>query len=120
MSNIISAIKEGKAKWDAKLYYIENREKMLKYQKGYNEKNRITLSQKQKNYYQRTKVNKLKLYQTIVHCEYCKKDITKGGLWGHNKSKKHLKNKHNYYLFTFSTYEKVEGETIVYKPLTFT
>ena len=119
MSNITSANKEGGAGYNTNSYYNEHREKMLNWQKGYHEQNHDTYLQNQKIYYQRTKVNKLKLAKTIVHCEYCKKDMTKGGLWGHNKSKNHLKNKQNY-LLTISTYEKVEGETIVYKPLTFT
>ena len=124
MSNVTIAINQGGTEINGrqggmKLYYNKHRETILKYQKDYNEKNHVTYLQNQKNYYQRTKVNKLNLAKTIVHCEYCKKDMTKGGLWGHNKSKMHLKNKHNY-LLTISTYEKIEGETIVHMPWKFT
>ena len=121
MSNVTIAIKEGGTEINGrqegmKLYYNKHRETILKYQKDYNEKNHVTYLQNQKNYYQRTKDNKIKQSQTRVHCDYCKKDLNKGSLCDHNKSKIHQKNK-QIYLLSNSTYETVEGENIVYKPI---
>jgi hypothetical protein len=123
MSNVTIAINQGGTEingrqGEMKLYYNKHRETILKYQKDYHEKNHVTYLQNQKNYYQRTKANKMKLSQTKVHCDCCKKDLNKGSIWDHNKTKIHLKNK-LIYLLTNSTYETVEGEIIVYKPIVF-
>ena len=71
--------------------YIEHREEMLAYQKKYHEENHDAFIQYQKAYYQRTKEAKKERYNVLVHCECCKKDVRRGAIANHRKTKKHIR-----------------------------
>jgi hypothetical protein len=72
--------------------YIEHREEMLAYQKRYHEENHDAFLQYQKEYYQRTKEAKKERYNVLVHCDCCKKDVRRGAIANHRKTKKHMRN----------------------------
>jgi hypothetical protein len=72
--------------------YIEHREEMLAYQKRYHEENHDAFLQYQKAYYQRTKEAKKERYNVLVHCDCCKKDVRRGAIANHRKTKKHMRN----------------------------
>lgn len=72
--------------------YIEHREEMLAYQKRYHEENHDAFIQYQKAYYQRTKEAKKERYNVLVHCDCCKKDVRRGAIANHRKTKKHIRN----------------------------
>ena len=72
--------------------YIEHREEMLAYQKKYHEENHDAFIQYQKAYYQRTKEAKKERYNVLVHCDCCKKDVRRGAIANHRKTKKHIRN----------------------------
>ena len=72
--------------------YIEHREEMLAYQKKYHEENHDAFIQYQKAYYQRTKEAKKERYNVLVHCDCCKKDVRRGAVANHRKTKKHIRN----------------------------
>ena len=72
--------------------YIEHREEMLAYQKRYHEENHDAFLQYQKAYYQRTKEAKKERYNVLVHCDCCKKDVRRGAIANHRKTKKHIRN----------------------------
>jgi len=72
--------------------YIEHREEMLAYQKKYHEENHDAFLQYQKEYYQRTKEAKKERYNMLVHCDCCKKDVRRGAIANHRKTKKHMRN----------------------------
>jgi len=74
------------------LRYIEHREEMLAYQKRYHEENHDAFLQYQKEYYQRTKEAKKERYNMLVHCDCCKKDVRRGAIANHRKTKKHMRN----------------------------
>lgn len=74
------------------LRYIEHREEMLAYQKRYHEENHDAFLQYQKAYYQRTKEAKKERYNVLVHCDCCKKDVRRGAIANHRKTKKHIRN----------------------------
>ena len=71
--------------------YIEHREEMLAYQKRYHEENHDAFLQYQKAYYQRTKEAKKERYNVLVHCDCCKKDVRRGAIANHRKTKKHIR-----------------------------
>jgi hypothetical protein len=71
--------------------YIEHREEMLAYQKKYHEENHDAFIQYQKAYYQRTKEEKKERYNVLVHCDCCKKDVRRGAIANHRKTKKHIR-----------------------------
>ena len=71
--------------------YIEHREEMLAYQKKYHEENHDAFIQYQKAYYQRTKEAKKERYNVLVHCDCCKKDVRRGAIANHRKTKKHIR-----------------------------
>jgi hypothetical protein len=71
--------------------YIEHREEMLAYQKRYHEENHDAFLQYQKEYYQRTKEAKKERYNMLVHCDCCKKDVRRGAIANHRKTKKHMR-----------------------------
>ena len=73
------------------LRYIEHREEMLAYQKRYHEENHDAFLQYQKAYYQRTKEAKKERYNVLVHCDCCKKDVRRGAIANHRKTKKHMR-----------------------------
>ena len=72
--------------------YIEHREEMLAYQKKYHEENHDAFIQYQKAYYQRTKEAKKERYNVLVHCDCCQKDVRRGAIANHRKTKKHMRN----------------------------
>jgi hypothetical protein len=76
--------------------YIEHREEMLAYQKKYHEENHDAFIQYQKAYYQRTKEAKKERYNVLVHCDCCKKDVRRGAIANHRKTKKHIRNEEAY------------------------
>ena len=76
--------------------YIEHREEMLAYQKKYHEENHDAFIQYQKAYYQRTKEAKKERYNVLVHCDCCKKDVRRGAIANHRKTKKHIRNEAAY------------------------
>ena len=76
--------------------YIEHREEMLAYQKKYHEENHDAFIQYQKAYYQRTKEAKKERYNVLVHCDCCKKDVRRGAIANHRKTKKHIRNETTY------------------------
>jgi hypothetical protein len=116
--------------------YIEHREEMLAYQKKYHEENHDAFIQYQKAYYQRTKEAKKERYNVLVHCDCCKKDVRRGAIANHRKTKKHIRNEEasNKATSNEATYckaepsneaacgktvdgnEAVDGEVIVYTP----
>lgn len=116
--------------------YIEHREEMLAYQKRYHEENHDAFIQYQKAYYQRTKEAKKERYNVLVHCDCCKKDVRRGAIANHRKTKKHIRNEEasNKATSNEATYGKAEpsneaacgktvdgnealdGEVIVYAP----
>ena len=116
--------------------YIEHREEMLAYQKRYHEENHDAFIQYQKAYYQRTKEAKKERYNVLVHCDCCKKDVRRGAIANHRKTKKHIRNEQasNKATSNEATYSKAEpsneaacgktvdgnealdGEVIVYAP----
>ena len=105
--------------------YIEHREEMLAYQKKYHEENHDAFIQYQKAYYQRTKEAKKERYNVLVHCDCCKKDVRRGAIANHRKTKKHIRNEeaHNEKAHaepakskTVDGNEEVDGEVIVYMP----
>lgn len=111
--------------------YANHREEMLAYQKKYHEDNHDTFLQYQKEYYQRTKDAKKERYNTLVNCECCQKEIRRGAISGHRKTKKHVRNEETYNaamklvvtpemecVKTLVTDDdNVDGEHIVYKPV---
>ena len=115
--------------------YIEHREEMLAYQKKYHEENHDAFIQYQKAYYQRTKEAKKERYNVLVHCDCCKKDVRRGAIANHRKTKKHIRSEashseashseasHSEEASNKATYgkavdgnEAVDGEVIVYMP----
>lgn len=105
--------------------YIEHREEMLAYQKRYHEENHDAFIQYQKAYYQRTKEAKKERYNVLVHCDCCKKDVRRGAIANHRKTKKHIRSEasHNEEACgnaepskTVDENEAVDGEVIVYVP----
>jgi hypothetical protein len=78
------------------LRYIEHREEMLAYQKRYHEENHDAFLQYQKAYYQRTKEAKKERYNMLVHCDCCKKDVRRGAIANHRKTKKHMRSEAAY------------------------
>jgi len=110
--------------------YAKHREEMLAYQKKYHEENHETFLQYQKEYYQRTKEAKKERSNMMVTCECCQKEVRRGAISGHRKTKKHLKNEATYnaamnpevlptdtaYVKTLDT-DLVDEEVIVFKPL---
>jgi hypothetical protein len=112
------------------LRYIEHREEMLAYQKRYHEENHDAFLQYQKEYYQRTKEAKKERYNMLVHCDCCKKDVRRGAIANHRKTKKHMRNEeaHNEAACgkaepneaacgkAVDGNEEVDGEVIVYAP----
>ena len=78
------------------LRYIEHREEMLAYQKRYHEENHDAFLQYQKAYYQRTKEAKKERYNVLVHCDCCKKDVRRGAIVNHRKTKKHMRSEATY------------------------
>ena len=110
--------------------YANHREEMLAYQKKYHEENHDTFLQYQKEYYQRTKEAKKERSNVMVMCECCQKEVRRGAISGHRKTKKHLRNEATYNAVmnpvvlpthtapvkTLET-DQVEGEVIVFKPL---
>ena len=76
--------------------YIEHREEMLAYQKRYHEENHDAFLQYQKAYYQRTKEAKKERYNVLVHCDCCKKDVRRGAIVNHRKTKKHMRSEATY------------------------
>ena len=90
----IQAKGEAQAKGDVTcktIRYIEHREEMLAYQKKYHEENHDAFIQYQKAYYQRTKEAKKERYNVLVHCDCCKKDVRRGAIANHRKTKKHIR-----------------------------
>jgi hypothetical protein len=127
------AQRETQAKGDVTcktIRYIEHREEMLAYQKKYHEENHDAFIQYQKAYYQRTKEAKKERYNMLVHCDCCKKDVRRGAIANHRKTKKHMRNEasHNEQACgkaepseagpskTVDGNEVVDGEVIVYAP----
>ena len=111
--------------------YIEHREEMLAYQKKYHEENHDAFIQYQKAYYQRTKEAKKERYNVLVHCDCCKKDVRRGAIANHRKTKKHMRSEaaHNEASHNKEASnkdvpsneavdgnEEVDGEVIVYAP----
>ena len=105
--------------------YIEHREEMLAYQKRYHEENHDAFLQYQKEYYQRTKEAKKERYNVLVHCDCCKKDVRRGAIANHRKTKKHMRNEEACGKAepneaacgkTVDGNEAVDGEVIVYAP----
>ena len=103
--------------------YIEHREEMLAYQKRYHEENHDAFLQYQKEYYQRTKEAKKERYNVLVHCDCCKKDVRRGAIANHRKTKKHMRNEAAHagpseavQSKTVDGNEAVDGEVIVYTP----
>ena len=111
--------------------YIEHREEMLAYQKRYHEENHDAFIQYQKAYYQRTKEAKKERYNVLVHCDCCKKDVRRGAIANHRKTKKHIRSEasHNEEASNKAETsneaacgkavdgnEAVDGEVIVYTP----
>jgi hypothetical protein len=89
------AQRETQAKGDVTcktIRYIEHREEMLAYQKRYHEENHDAFLQYQKEYYQRTKEAKKERYNVLVHCDCCQKDVRRGAIANHRKTKKHMRN----------------------------
>jgi len=78
------------------LRYIEHREEMLAYQKRYHAENHDAFLQYQKAYYQRTKEAKKERYNVLVHCDCCKKDVRRGAIVNHRKTKKHMRSEATY------------------------
>jgi len=108
--------------------YANHREDMLAYQKKYHQDNHDTFLQYQKEYYQRTKEAKKERSNVMVICDCCQKELRRGAISGHRKTKKHLRNEatYNAAMNLVGLYEstsvkildtdQVEGEVIVYKP----
>ena len=111
--------------------YIEHREEMLAYQKKYHEENHDAFIQYQKAYYQRTKEAKKERYNVLVHCDCCKKDVRRGAIANHRKTKKHIRSEATYSKAgpsgagasneaacskAVDKNEAVDGEVIVYVP----
>lgn len=99
--------------------YIEHREEMLAYQKRYHEENHDAFIQYQKAYYQRTKEAKKERYNVLVHCDCCKKDVRRGAIANHRKTKKHIRNEEASNAEPSKAVdgnEAVDGEVIVYVP----
>ena len=72
------------------LQYAMNREHLLEYQKQWQIENHDVYIDYQKNYYQKTKEQKKEKYNMRVHCVCCKKDVRRGSLSVHCKTKKHV------------------------------
>jgi len=108
--------------------YANHREDMLAYQKKYHQDNHDTFLQYQKEYYQRTKEAKKERSNVMVICDCCQKELRRGAISGHRKTKKHLRNEATYntamnlvVLYESTSVkildtDQVEGEVIVYKP----
>lgn len=72
------------------LQYAMNREHLLEYQKQWQKENHDVYIKYQKNYYQKTKEQKKEKYNMRVYCVCCKKDVRRGSLSVHCKTKKHV------------------------------
>jgi hypothetical protein len=70
--------------------YRELREAKLAYQKEYNEKKKDKLQNYNSNYYEQNKEKFLAKCKVSLLCS-CGKEISRGGMSGHLKSKIHLK-----------------------------
>ena len=115
----IQAKGEAQAKGDVTcktIRYIEHREEMLAYQKKYHEENHDAFIQYQKAYYQRTKEAKKERYNVLVHCDCCKKDVRRGAIANHRKTKKHIRSEasHNEEASNKATYGKAEPNKATY------
>jgi len=96
--------------------YIEHREEMLAYQKKYHEENHDAFIQYQKAYYQRTKEAKKERYNVLVHCDCCKKDVRRGAIANHRKTKKHIRSEaaHNEEASNEAAYGNAEPSEATY------
>jgi hypothetical protein len=74
----------------AKLRYQENREKLLAYSKQYQSERKDQVKDRNSAYYEKHRERLLKDRSTKIVCA-CGKEITKGSLAGHLKTKYHLK-----------------------------
>ena len=104
------------------LQYAMNREHLLEYQKQWQKENHDVYIQYQKNYYQKTKEQKKEKYNMRVHCHCCKKDVRRGSLSVHCKTKKHVMAESKLLLCNtdpatkYGIADNFDDEQIVYQP----
>lgn len=105
--------------------YVENREHLLEYQKQWQQNNHDKFLQYQKDYYNKTKDIKKQQYNVLVHCKCCNKDVRRGSISVHRKSKKHMLRSADYAEKgedPFASSDAVltfDEEIIVYTPLVY-
>jgi hypothetical protein len=99
--------------------YAENRDHLLEYQKQWQQKNHDKFIQYQKDYYNKTKDIKKEQYNMLIHCDCCNKDVRRGSISVHRKSKKHMLRSADMLLHKPIAALAFEDETIVYIPLTY-
>jgi hypothetical protein len=74
----------------AKKRYQDNRDKLLAYSKQYQSERKDRVSERNAEYYRSHKDSLSEKRSMVIRCE-CGKDITKGSMAGHRKSKFHIK-----------------------------
>lgn len=74
----------------AKKRYQDNRDKLLAYSKQYQSERKDRVSERNAEYYRNHKESLSEKRSMVIRCE-CGKDITKGSMAGHRKSKFHIK-----------------------------
>ena len=74
----------------AKKRYQDNRERLLAYSKQYQNERRDRVSERNAEYYRSHKESLSEKRSIVIRCE-CGKNITKGSMAGHRKSKFHVK-----------------------------
>ena len=74
----------------AKKRYQDNRDKLLAYSKQYQSERKDRVSERNAEYYRSHKESLSEKRSMVIRCE-CGKNITKGSMAGHRKSKFHIK-----------------------------
>jgi hypothetical protein len=99
--------------------YALNREHLLEYQKQWQKENHEVYIDYQKEYYQKTKEQKKEKYNVLVMCDCCKKNVRRGAMSVHRKTKKHVLAEAKLLIPTALLAKDMEldGETIVFKPM---
>jgi hypothetical protein len=75
-----------------KEYRIDNKKQIQEQTKEYRNKNRDKINEIAKQYYIKNKERISEKYKVKIKCQFCKREIRKGDISKHNKTKRHLNN----------------------------
>jgi len=86
----IPVVAKEKQKERKKEYYENNSERIKEYNKEYNKNNSERIKERNKEYKKNNSERIKERLKEQVECEICKSHISKGSLYLHKKSKKHI------------------------------